>query len=116
MKMDFEKYFSDKLSANTWLEVVYRDISERMFRAEYSWCEDSKVWSTEKFDTVFDFFWDNQIYYVKQHVKAEFLKKCALQCIKMTPELENLYKVYYGVDDLKGYEPGDEGYVEGKDV
>lgn len=101
MKLTFEKYFSDDLKANDWLLWVMNSIVRSMFKAKFEWCKDSEVKSTEAFNAAFDDSWNKEFDFMllKEWVKAEFLKLYLANGVKLTPELEDFYKKYYGIDD-----------------
>lgn len=100
MKLIFEKYFSDNFKANDWLLLVMNSIVRNMFKAKFEWCKDSEVKSTEAFNAAFDDSWDGELLWLKEWAKAEHLRLYLANGVKLTPELEDFYKKYYGVDDV----------------
>lgn len=115
----FAKYFEDDTLANDWFERVMHNVAYEMFRRQEDWIymvgelgPDRKpmIKSEQDFMVAFDIAWGNAIGWLKSFAAEELLKLYAEDDIDFPRGLADEY------NEWMGYEPGDEGYVEGKDV
>lgn len=116
---EFEKYFEDNTLANNWFNEVMNRIAYEMFRRQEDWIymvgelgPDRKpmIKSEQDFMVAFDISWGNAIGWLKSFAAEELLKMYAEDDIDFPRDLADEY------NNEMGFELGDDGYVEGKDV
>ena len=114
-----EKYFENDTLANDWFENVMNRIFWKMFRSQEDWIHmagelgkgrNPMIKSAEEFYGSFNEAWNEAFSWLKGFGMQEALRVYAEDGIDFPHDLAEDY------NDWMGFEPGDDGYVEGKDI
>lgn len=115
--MTWENYFEDDTLANDWFKRQMNRIAWRMFKRQENWIHmagevgrNPKIKSAEDFDREFYYAWAEVMGCLKGFAKNELLRAYAEDDVDFPED------VAWDYNDWMGFEPGDEGYVEGKDI
>lgn len=98
MKLVLNNYFSDSKLAKDFFQMLMNGLNLQLFRCKDSWCEDSRIKSTEDFEAAFDDAWNSELFWLKRHAKLEQLRLYVANDIKLSPELEEFYYKWMGED------------------
>lgn len=113
----WKKYFEDDTLANDWFKKRMNYIAWKMFERQEEWIHmagevgrNPKIKSAEDFDREFGYVWAETMGWLKGFAKNELLRAYAEDDIDFPRDLADEY------NDEMGFEPGYDGYVEGKDI
>ena len=117
--MTWAKYFEDDTLANEWFDRVMNRLAWKMFERQEDWVymvgelgpgRNPMIKSADKFDEAFCYAWRDAMSWLAEFAANELLRIYAEDDIDFPRGLADEY------NEWMGFEPGDEGYVEGKDV
>lgn len=107
-------YFEDDTNAHEWEEQLVKDVSFDLFRCQEQWIDmvgdngpGTNPRVREKFIEKFDEFFDRRTAFLRDTLMLRMLQEYMENDIDLDPEVAWTY------NDMMGYAPGEEGYVEG---
>ena len=115
---EIRKYFEDDTLANDWFEKVMHRLAWKMFDSQEDWIymsgelgkgRNPMIKSEEEFNLAFNIAWADAIGWLKGFAYDELLRLYIEDDIDMPRGMADEY------NEFMGYEPGDDGYVEGVD-
>lgn len=108
--------FDKRTSAAEWFNFICKDIAWYAFQNQEDWLymmdelgEDRNPKIKDNFYEVFGLLFDREIAYIKECVLDGFLKFYHDQDIDVSKKVADEY------NEIEGYEPGEDGYMEGRD-
>lgn len=113
-----ENYFEDNMLANEWMEDTFSRITWYMFKHQDRWAymsgelgdgRNPMIRSEEEFDNMFHDAWSDATWWLYCFTRNEALKHYADNDIDFPHDLAKTY------NEERGFEPGDDGYVRGRD-
>lgn len=116
---EIRKYFEDDTLANDWFEKVMHRLAWIMFDTQEDWIymsgelgrgRNPMIKSEEEFNLAFNVAWADAIGWLKGFAYEELLRLYVEDDIDLPRYMAEDY------NDCMGFEPGDDGYVEGKDI
>jgi len=116
---EIRKYFEDDTLANDWFERVMHRLAWKMFDSQEDWIymsgelgkgRNPMIKSEEEFNLAFNIAWADAIGWLKGFAYDELLRLYIEDDIDLPRYMANEY------NEVMGFEPGDDGYVEGKDI
>lgn len=116
---EIRKYFEDDTLANDWFEKVMHRLAWIMFDTQEDWIymsgelgkgRNPMIKGEEEFNTAFNVAWADAIGWLKGFAYEELLRLYVEDDIDLPRYMAEDY------NDCMGFEPGDKGYVEGKDI
>lgn len=116
---EIRKYFEDDTLANDWFEKVMHRLAWKMFDSQEDWIymsgelgkgRNPMIKGEEEFNTAFNVAWADAIGWLKGFAYEELLRLYVEDDIDLPRYMAEDY------NDCMGFEPGDKGYVEGKDI
>lgn len=117
--MTWEKYFEDTDLANDWFDEQMNRIAWEMFRRQENWIymsgelgrgRNPMIKGEDEFNLAFNYAWADVIGWLKGFAYDELLRLYVEDDIDLPRYMADEY------NDWMGFEPGDDGYVEGKDI
>ena len=117
--MTWAKYFEDDTLANEWFDRVMNRLAWKMFERQEDWVymvgelgpgRNPMIKSSDKFDEAFGYAWRDTMSWLAEFAANELLRIYAEDDIDFPHDLADDY------NDCMGFEPDDDGYVEGKDI
>lgn len=115
---EIRKYFEDDTLANDWFEKVMHRLAWKMFDSQEDWIymsgelgkgRNPMIKSEEEFNLAFNVAWADTIGWLKGFAYDELLRLYIEDDIDLPRGMADEY------NEFMGYEPGDDGYVEGVD-
>ena len=115
---EIRKYFEDDTLANDWFEKVMHRLAWKMFDSQEDWIymsgelgkgRNPMIKSEEEFNLAFNIAWADAIGWLKGFAYDELLRLYIEDDIDLPRGMADEYNI------IMGYEPGDDGYVEGVD-
>ena len=116
---EIRKYFEDDTLANDWFEKVMHRLAWKMFDSQEDWIymsgelgkgRNPMIKSEEEFNLAFNIAWADAIGWLKGFAYDELLRLYIEDDIDLPQSMADEYNL------IMGYEPGDDGYVEGKNI
>lgn len=116
---EIRKYFEDDTLANDWFEKVMHRLAWKMFDSQEDWIymsgelgkgRNPMIKSEEEFNLAFNVAWADTIGWLKGFAYDELLRLYIEDDIDLPRHMADEY------NEIMGYEPGDDGYVEGKNI
>lgn len=115
---EIRKYFEDDTLANDWFEKVMHRLAWNMFDSQENWIymsgelgkgRNPMIKGEEEFNLAFNIAWADAIGWLKGFAYEELLRLYVEDDIDLPRYMADEY------NEIMGYEPGDDGYVEGVD-